>query len=77
MYQGDFQDFSEFGVNAYLSTLDQSTSKKKVTGSGLLWLPSTKTTKIDPECPKMLGNSLPVAKDGRFMWKRSMKITNI
>ena len=28
MSQGHFQDFSEFGANAYLSTLGQSTSKK-------------------------------------------------
>ena len=77
MYQGDFQDFSEFCVNAYLSTLDQSTSKKMVIGSGLPWLPATKTTKIDPECPKMLGNSLPVAIYGTCMLKRCIKITNI
>ena len=48
-----------------------------VLGSGLPWLPTTKTTKIDPECPKMLGNSLPVATYGTFMLKRSIKITNI
>ena len=67
MYQADFQDFSEFCVNAYLSTPGQSTSKKMISGSRLPWLPTTKTTKIDPECPKMLGNSLPVATDGRFI----------
>ena len=48
MYQGDFQDFSEFCVNAYLSTLDQSTSKKN---GNRLWVTMVTSHKDDENRP--------------------------
>ena len=47
-YQGDFQDFSEFCVNAYLSTLDQSTSKKN---GNRLWVTMVTSHKDDENRP--------------------------